>query len=158
MDGFVFVDIKAAAGLDAIGATGAVLTPVNAAELAYPVKSARGWDRINMVTIGHFLISHKNHMRLFGNPALECASFACVSPTRRRQQTAALQGSPHNPACLITSAASDSRPPLRMWMPRTPGIALSRIAISEAMAAPSLAGFAALSIRAMTSSPIGPYA
>jgi hypothetical protein len=53
VNGLVFIDIEAAAGLDAIGAACAVLTPVDTAEFAYPVKSARSCDCINMIAVWH---------------------------------------------------------------------------------------------------------
>jgi hypothetical protein len=52
--GLMRVDIKAASRFDAIGAARTILTPVNPAKLAYPVKSSGSQNRMNMVTIGHF--------------------------------------------------------------------------------------------------------
>jgi hypothetical protein len=49
----VSVDIIAASGFDAVGATGTILPPVDAAEFAYPVKSPGGRSRVNVITVGH---------------------------------------------------------------------------------------------------------
>jgi hypothetical protein len=53
MRGFVSVYFEAASRLDAICAARAVLPPVNAAELAYAMKTSRSWNGVDVVTIGH---------------------------------------------------------------------------------------------------------
>ena len=50
---FVFVNVKIAAGLDAIGAAGTILAPVDAAIFAYTMKPARCRYGMNMITVWH---------------------------------------------------------------------------------------------------------
>ena len=110
------VGIVETAQFDAVGAAGAVLAPVDVAELAHPME-ARGYrSDMDVVAVGH--------------TGLPYASLAAA----------------------ITSPARASEPPLRMWMPRTPGMVLSAAAISTAMARPALAGSEAWANMAITDS------
>ena len=77
-------------------------------------------------------------------PPIDIAELADAAEPRRRRDGVNVVAIGHTGPRLgqsrfwITVAASASHPPHRMWMPRTPGMALSAAAISAAMATPSL--------------------